>query len=215
VARGAALAAAIAVSLNSSRYTVPTGTSTAIAPILLAACSSRRVASVEPTTSTSAPANRLSLRFWTIAGATFRVRTVELIRRQLRQVGIAVELNFAPPQTLFRQILRSGVFDAIELNFNSLLGEFGADLYGCGGASNFTGYCQRLVTHDLDQADRILDAEQRACVLNRADAQMAKDVPVIPLFQTPNVIAYRATLRGVVSASGNELWNAENWWFAE
>jgi peptide/nickel transport system substrate-binding protein len=158
---------------------------------------------------------RLSLRFWTIAGATFRVRTLELIQRQLRQVGVEVQLEFAPPRTLFSQILPRGEFDAIEMNFNSLLGEFGAGLYGCGGASNYTGYCQRLVTSDLDQSDRILDAGQRARVLNRADARMAKDVPVIPLYQTPNVIAFRATIRNVVSASVHDLWNAENWWLAE
>ena len=28
------------------------------------------------------------------------------------------------------------------------------DLFGCGGFKNYTGYCQRLVTADLDQADR-------------------------------------------------------------
>ena len=60
---------------------------------------------------------------------------------------------------------------------------------------NFTGYCQRLVTRDLDQAERILDADQRARVLNRADAQMAKDVPVIPLFQQTRSAALRSTLR--------------------
>ncbi|MDQ3120941.1 MAG: peptide ABC transporter substrate-binding protein [Actinomycetota bacterium] len=152
---------------------------------------------------------RLSLRFWTIAGATLRVRTVELIQRQLRRVGVEVELNFAPPLVLFNQILPSGAFDAAELTFFNL---DATDTYGCGGSFNYTGYCQRLVTADFDQSDRILDAAQRARVLNRADARMAKDVPVIPLFQTPNVIAFRTTIRNVVAASVHELWNAEDWW---
>ncbi|MGH3136009.1 MAG: ABC transporter substrate-binding protein, partial [Gaiellaceae bacterium] len=154
---------------------------------------------------------RLSLRFVGIAGATFRVRTLELIQRQLRQVGFDVRLSFAPAPILFQQIFPSGAFDAVEFAWLSFDG-FGTDIYGCRAASNITGYCQRLVTRDLDQSDRILDAGQRARVLNRADAQMAKDVPVIPLFQTPNVIAFRATIRNVVSASSHELWNAEDWW---
>ena len=34
----------------------------------------------------------------------------------------------------------------------------------CGGSQNVTGYCQRLVTRDLDEAGRVLDPEQhRAC----------------------------------------------------
>ncbi len=121
-------------------------------------------------------------------------------------------LGFAPPGILFNQIMPSGAFDAVELARFPSLDAIGAEAYGCGRAFNYTGYCQRLVTRDLDQSDRILDAGQRARVLNRADAQMAKDVPVIPLFQTPNVIAYRATIRNVAAASVHELWNAENWW---
>ncbi len=64
-------------------------------------------------------------------------------------------------------------------------------IFGCGGDQNYTGYCQRLVTADLDQAERILDADQQARVLNRADAQLARDVPVIPLYQIrPNRSPY-------------------------
>ena len=88
---------------------------------------------------------------------------------------------------LFGQILLSGDFD---LSLHGLA--FGPDpigrddIFGCEGASNLIGYCQRLVTRDLDQADRILDQNEQARVLNRADVQMAKDVPVIPLFQGPS-----------------------------
>ena len=54
------------------------------------------------------------------------------------------------------------------------------------------------MTRDLDQADRILDADQRARVLNRADRQLAKDVPVIPFYDSPFVLALRNTVRNVV-----------------
>jgi ABC-type transport system substrate-binding protein len=74
------------------------------------------------------------------------------------------------------------------------------------------GYCQRIVTADLDQADRIVDPVRRARVLNRVDRQLAKDVPVIPLYQIPWVLAYHGTIRNVVSSPDNLFWNAENWW---
>ena len=157
---------------------------------------------------------RLSLQFIGLAGATFRVRTLELVQRQLRQVGVAAEVTFAPAATLFGSIFDSGAFDAVEFAYFSDYG-LGATVYGCGRDANITGYCQRLVTADLNQADRILDDEQRARVMNRADRRLAKDVPVIPLYQTPNFVAFRATIRNVVSATGHELWNAENWWLAE
>ena len=56
-------------------------------------------------------------------------------------------------------------------------------------STNYTGYCQRLVTGDLDQSDRIFGRTQWARVVNRADAQLAKDVPVIPLYEVPTVAA--------------------------
>ncbi len=153
---------------------------------------------------------RLSLRLSARAGLPFRTRTVELIGRHLRQVGIEVVISFSAFAT-FGEILESGAFDLAEFtwfNFDRI----GGEVYGCGGAFNYTGHCQRLVTADLNQADRILDAEQRARVLNRADRRLAKDVPVIPLYQPPGLIAFRATIRNVVAGSGNELTNAENWW---
>ncbi len=45
-----------------------------------------------------------------------------------------------------------------------------SDLYGCGSVQNYSGYCQRLVSRELDQARRILDSSRQAQVLNRADA---------------------------------------------
>jgi ABC-type transport system substrate-binding protein len=74
------------------------------------------------------------------------------------------------------------------------------------------GYCQRLVTADLDQGERILDARRKAVVLNRADAQMARDVPAIPLYEQPQWAAVRSTLRNFAPTAFDPLVNAENWW---
>ena len=155
---------------------------------------------------------RLSLRFLTIAGTRLRERGLGLIQSQLRQVGVEVVIAFAPGSALFGQILPSGEFDAVSFTWFATDHLAGKDLFGCGGPQNYTGYCQRLVTSDLDQADRILDADQRARVLSRVDRQLAKDVPVIPLYQVPFVLAYRETVRNVVAAPNNLFWNAEDWW---
>ena len=71
------------------------------------------------------------------------------------------------------------------------------------------------MTRELDQADRILDAAARGELLNRADAQLANDVPVIPLFEIPSLTALRSTVRGFGQGLlFNPMWNAENWWLA-
>lgn len=153
---------------------------------------------------------RLSLRFSGIAGVAFRARTLDLIQRYLRQVGVDVQLSYSPQQTFFGEIVSKGAFEVAEFAWFNAEG-VGSSVYGCGRDQNYIGYCQRVATRDLDQSDRILDAEQRARVLNRVDRQLANDVPVIPLYQPPALIVSRSTLRNVAPGFSN----VEDWWLAE
>jgi peptide/nickel transport system substrate-binding protein len=163
---------------------------------------------------------RLALRFVTTAGGGPRERTLELVQDRLGQVGIAVTPVYAPSLVVFNQVLKSGDFDLVL--FNHIHGSpdtaaTAVDLYGCGGSQNYSGYCQRLVTRDLDQATRILDGARLAQVLNRADAQLAKDVPVIPLVERGLLAAFTTSVRNVNlnTRAWNPFANAENWWLAE
>ncbi len=48
---------------------------------------------------------------------------------------------------------------------------------------------------------------------NRIDRRLAEDVPVIPLFELPALLARRQTVRNVVPNTGGDIaWNAEEWW---
>jgi peptide/nickel transport system substrate-binding protein len=163
----------------------------------------------------SCAGERLALRFVTNAGIPTRERTVSLVQAQLRRVGISVVPEFATSGAFFGQILPSGAFDVALFTWVYVPGGSWKGAYGCGGSANFTRYCQRLVTADLDQADRILDPAQRARVLNRVDRQIARDVPTIPLFQFVLTAAYDANVRGFTMPPVSLFWNAENWWLAE
>ena len=158
---------------------------------------------------------RLSLQFWTPAGATLRARSLGLIQDQLRRIGVEVVPQFALAPALFGEIMPSGAFDGVHLAyFSAVDGPVGGKwLYGCGGPGNTMGYCQRLVTRDLDQLELILDPAARARLANRVDVQLANDVPVIPLYQLPFLTAHRQELRNV-ALSGDPFWNAEDWWLA-
>ena len=158
---------------------------------------------------------RLSLRFYTSAGVPVRARVLSIIQRQLRQVGIAVVPDFASRAVLFLQIIPSGEFDVALFNRGYAPESSGLKhIFGCQADYNYMGYCQRLVTQELDQADRILDSARRVETLNRADRMLAEDVPVIPLYQFVELAARRTTLRGVVHTPGNALSGAEDWWLA-
>jgi len=154
---------------------------------------------------------RLSLHLLTDSRRR-RVATVPLVQEQLRQAGIEILPRFAHPAVV-QQLVRDGEFDLTLSGYGLRADSVGfVSTYGCGGSFNFSGYCQRLVTADLDQADRIFDLDQRARVLNRADARMALDVPVIPLYQVPTYAAVRSTIRGYRPGFPFPLWRAENWW---
>ena len=89
-------------------------------------------------------------------------RTVELAEAQLRRVGVEVMPQYAPPLILGGQILPSGDFDLALYGFGvgpSTRGPF--DIFGCGGSDNVMGYCDRLMTRDLVQVDRIVDDRRR------------------------------------------------------
>jgi peptide/nickel transport system substrate-binding protein len=162
----------------------------------------------------SCDGERLRLRMVSPAGFPTRARVDSLVQAQLREIGIELVLEFYASGPLFAQIIPSGNWDLAHFAWFQPVpypsGMHG--VYGCGASDNVGGYCQRLVTRDLDQATRILDAGDQARALNRADAQIAKDVPVIPLFQVPFPAAAKAHVRNVVLSPFNPLWNAENWW---
>jgi peptide/nickel transport system substrate-binding protein len=157
---------------------------------------------------------RLSLRVRTTAGVPYREAEVQFLRAALREIGVEVVPGFAPGSALFG-ILEAGEFDLALFAWTG-----GADptasveIFRCGGGDNFTGYCNRQVTRDLLQSDLTLDAKHRAALLNRVDAQLAQDVPVLPLFQPVFPVAMRATIRGVVPNDVPDflIWNSENWW---
>jgi peptide/nickel transport system substrate-binding protein len=162
---------------------------------------------------------RLTLRFMTVAGISTRQRTLEIVQRQLRDVGIDVQTVYLPPGPLLGPdgVLERGEFDVMLFSWVYQPGDTTQlkTIFGCGADFNYSGYCQRLVTAGLDEADRILDARQRARVLARVDRQLARDVPMIPLYQFVFVSARSASVRGYVLNPVSALWSAEQWWLAE
>lgn len=158
---------------------------------------------------------RLSLRIVTAAGIERRKRTLELAQAQLRRVGVEVVPVFAPPLTFATgTILQAGDFDLAQFAWISGAQTSGPfDVFGCQRPRNFTGYCDRLLTRDLDQAARIVDDRRRVRLLHKIDARLATAVPAIPLFQIPGLFALKTIVRGVVPNVVSQFtWNAEDWW---
>ncbi|MHB1244555.1 MAG: peptide ABC transporter substrate-binding protein, partial [Gaiellaceae bacterium] len=161
---------------------------------------------------------RLSLDFVTSVGNLRRERVARLVQEQLRPLGIEVVPQFATQRVFLGVggLLPRGEFDIALFAWvrGSVVND--ATSFLCGGSGNFGGYCSRLVNRELQQLPLALDPTLRARIANAADEKLALDVPVLPLYQSPNPIVVRKNVRGVVvhGFSGRVSYKAEDWWLA-
>jgi len=157
---------------------------------------------------------RLSLRLATVTGIEARARTLELAQAELRQIGVEVVPRYVLFDPFFDQVY-GGDFDLALYSWGAGgSATWPGTTFECQQPDNPTGYCDRLVTRDLDQATRTIDDRRRTGLLNSIDVRLARAAPVIPLYQGVGLFARKATVRGVVpsGAGSNFTWNAENWW---
>ena len=149
--------------------------------------------------STCAPANGSRFGSRAIAGATASSAYCRADPAPPRQVGVEVVLSYAPSPTLFGQIVRAAR--------STWSCSRGPRRRACGRASTAAAATHNV--HGLLPAARHArprpgradprSRRQRARVLNRVDRRLAKDVPVIPLYQIAELMAYRGRRSGTSS----------------
>lgn len=160
---------------------------------------------------------RLSFRFATTTGNPTRELTFSILHEQLARIGIELVPVFAHPSVFFGQIVSTGNFDIALFSYvNDPDPSSEVEDWSCGGDENEGGYCNRTVSAELRRSNTVLDPTSRAALLNRADAQMARDIPAIPLFEKPAFVVSTAKLHGVLVNDTEEgwLWNADDWWLS-
>jgi peptide/nickel transport system substrate-binding protein len=158
---------------------------------------------------------RLTFRFFTTAGNQLRTLTFEVIERQLKTVGIELLPRFATAGTLFGSTLPSADWDLIMFTYaggpeSSITSN---TLYSCGGFQNYGNYCNAKSTAAFNAAARELDAAKRNALLNKGDAQLAVDLPSIPLYNRPKFVVSARSLSGAVlnKTSEGTPWNVSVW----
>jgi ABC-type transport system substrate-binding protein len=126
---------------------------------------------------------RLSFRFTTTAGNPPRQLTFERVQAQLARVGIELQGEFEPPPLAFRRLQESGDWDLFLFAWEVAPDQTEADvdIFGCRGKLNYGAYCNARVSKQLGAAFSELRFDRRAALVNRADALMAKDAPLLPL----------------------------------
>jgi ABC-type transport system substrate-binding protein len=89
-------------------------------------------------------------------------------------------------------------------------------VYECGGSANYPQYCNVAVDNAFAAVDTETDTTQRIADANQADALLAQDVPVLPLWSRPDFLDYSTKVRGLVDNPNFDgpLWNAQDIWLA-
>jgi peptide/nickel transport system substrate-binding protein len=158
---------------------------------------------------------RLAFRFFTTTGNQLRQLTFELVQRDLKSVGIELIPRFQTAGTLFGSTLPSSDWDLMMFTYAG-----GPDskitsntLYSCGGDQNYGKYCNPKATAAFNAATRELNPAKRNALLNRGDAQLAVDLPSIPLYVRPKWVISAANLSGPVlnPTSEGTPWNVGTW----
>lgn len=160
----------------------------------------------------------LSFRYVSTTGNERRELMFEIVQSYMADIGIELNADFSEPAQSLGTQLPEGDFDIINFGWIGSPDPFGGDtIFMCDGALNYNGYCNEEVTELIASNVTMTDEDERWATYNEADELIAADVPLIPLFQTPQTLAYEDTLGGVrVNATQwGPTWNASEWFLTE
>ena len=149
-------------------------------------------------------------------------RQAELIKAQLGEVGIVVDLRLMEMNTWVQRLYIQKDFDMGYTNFTHPPDpDVGwKRIYVCSNivAAPFTngaGYCNQEVDRLFDQAAIELDEKKRGDIYKRLQRKLASDVPVIPLVDGIGPWIYRSSeFRGFGNAGSKEqfAFGEQVWW---
>jgi peptide/nickel transport system substrate-binding protein len=161
------------------------------------------------------------LDFKTTSGNPMRLKSAQIMQSQLQDAGFEVSIGTEKPEVFFSGTIAPGYFHLSQFAFGVTTDPGQTYLFHCKEipvAPNFQGkndfrYCRKDVDRLLGLADETVDEIARAKLLVDLQKRLAQDVPFLPLYQTPETLAWNDRVHGVKpNPMGELLWNVESWW---
>jgi peptide/nickel transport system substrate-binding protein len=142
------------------------------------------------------------------------VRIAAAVQAMLRERGIAVSVKSISNAQLF--LPRTGALAAGQFDLSYVPWTMGADpddsaVLACRGASNYMRWCDPEVDALEQAALSTSDQAVRKRLYSRIGRIVARQVPIIYLFNAEYVYAYRDRLRGFAPNAFLPTWNAYEW----
>ncbi|TFC91023.1 MULTISPECIES: ABC transporter family substrate-binding protein [Cryobacterium] len=145
---------------------------------------------------------------------TNKQRAVQ-VQADLKEVGIAVELNEVPAAKYFSDYIIPGDFEMTSFSWVGTpwpISSSEALFAPVDSESNFTGITDKKLADLFDEANTELDADKRIVIANEIDTVLAAYVPIIPLAPLPNVYAVKS---GLVNYGATQFetvdWSVVGW----
>ena len=157
---------------------------------------------------------KMSIKFGTTTGNKLRELVQEIVMAQAKAAGI----QFVPdndPSSLFFPRVSDGRYQLAMFAWVSSGDPAGqTDIYGIGGGSNWKGYNSVKVTNLFKGSDQELNPQKRIALVNAADANMALNLPTLPIVQKPTFLVYKTKLQGIRNnpTSQGPTDNMQDWW---
>jgi peptide/nickel transport system substrate-binding protein len=157
--------------------------------------------------------DRLSFSLTTTSGDALREAQEQLIQAQAKEAGIEVKIDNVAPANLSERLLDDkNPFDIANVGQTLLLVSGTSTVFGTDSKINVTKYSNTKVDELFRQARAELDPGKRTGIYYDIDRILWDDMPRLPLYQRPNVVAYRDDLVNVApSPALGTFWNLERW----
>jgi len=142
------------------------------------------------------------------------VRVATAVQAALRERGVEVAIKAVSNAQLFLPrtgVLAEGLFDLAYVPWAMGADPDDAGVLGCGGASNYMRWCDPQVERLERAALASADVAARKRIYAQVGGIVAREVPVLYLFNAAYVYAYRSRLRGFGPNAFLPTWNAYRW----
>ena len=167
----------------------------------------------------------LEFTFKSTAGNSLREKVAQLLQQNFKQVGIKMDIAMELPQVFFGQTTIQGQYQTGEWAWSSSLDPRLTEMFACDqipsksnnneGKNNYR-WCNQEVTKLLHASDVEPDITKRGDLIKQAQVLMGNDVPLLPMYQRPETVAYANRLQNIKdNPLGGQFWNVAEWWVTQ
>jgi peptide/nickel transport system substrate-binding protein len=159
------------------------------------------------------------ITFSTTSGERLRETLQQIAQQQLKDVGITINIKNTSADTFFGQWTPEGKFEMGEWGWLANPDPSSTTLFSANQVppkgQNYGRYKNDKVTSLWEESDKTVDENKRADLIRQAQDLMVEDMPIIPMYQWPNIYGFADNLSGPQNnpTLAGPFWNIGDWKF--